>query len=108
MSNLDVYIDMICPKEEGSNMNRDLYQCCAYTWMYSRSAVRLYFWDDYDMENEDKFKLFNRYNEGDYTDIRFSFSERVDLGPTFKDDFLNKNGIKKIQEYYKKNEDSVS
>lgn len=108
MSNLDVYIDMICPKEEGSNMNRDLYQCCAYTWMYSRSAVRLYFWDDYDMENEDKFKLFNRYNEGDYTDIRFSFSERVDLGPTFKDDFLNKNGIKKIQEYYKKNEDSIS
>ena len=58
--------------------------------------IRLYF-------NNYNGKLADRFIHNNYTDIELSYIRNIDLGPSFKDEFLNKNGIKEIRKYYKEN-----
>ena len=60
---------------------------------YSESFIRMYFKDKNDLLMKLKNHLFSK--------IEYNWHKYIDLGPTFKDDFLNKRGIKEVQNYYK-------
>lgn len=55
----------------------------------NRKCIRIYF------RYNDKF--IERLNNKDYTQIELNKSEYIDLGPSFKDDYLNNKGIKEIK-----------
>lgn len=60
----------------------------------NRKCVRIYF--KYDNE------LLNVLNNKDYSDLKITMNKYVDLGPSFKDDFLTDTAIKEIKKSAKK------
>lgn len=44
--------------------------------------------------------------QSEYNNVEIEYVYNIDLGPTFKDQFLNKRGIKLIQDEYRRNKES--
>lgn len=102
LSNIDVYIRVIIEKRKEGELKKpdsEIHVATQYIKIQNSKDntedfdfIRLYF------ENKDG-KLANALNTS-YESIEFSFSERIDLGPSFKDEFLNERGIDWVKGYY--------
>lgn len=103
MSSISVYVDLIQNSDENDNeINKSVFQCSSYTKLYNnddKEIIRLYYVDHIDEYTEDE-KIYKRYVDDDYGVISFEVSEYVDLGPSFKDDYLTRRALDEIKQYH--------
>lgn len=105
-SNLQSYDDdksislYIYAKEDNENrskfkMTRSQYIKLIDDEENNRRCVRIYFKYDYE--------LLKVLKNEDYSKLEITMNKYVDIGPTFKDDFLTEEAIEEIKKYHKKN-----
>lgn len=80
-----------CPKKELNDehtIGQDRYCSSQYVKIIDKETIRMYIDDN---------EFYNLLKSKSYSKINLSFTVHIDLGPSFKDDFLTKKGIEEIK-----------